>query len=125
MKLYRNLKPDETLQAGDERMSGNGGWKPAEAVWIGQPVPEDLMGCFRRPVDLPTLQPVTPEAMAELEGRGEWVILFRHREAQWNRYARATYSKFGHCWFGADGKEINPLDFCWFIVPDTIPEVQQ
>ena len=51
MKLYRNLKPDETLQAGDERMSGNGGWKPAEAVWIGQPVPEDLMGCFRRPVD--------------------------------------------------------------------------
>ena len=51
MKLYRDLQPDEALRAGDERMSGNGGWKPAEAVWIGQPVPEDLMGCFRRPVD--------------------------------------------------------------------------
>ena len=51
MKRYRNLKPDETLQMGDQRMDGNGGWKPAEAVWIGQPVPEDLMGCFRRPVD--------------------------------------------------------------------------
>ena len=87
MKLYRNLKPDETLQAGDERMSGNGGWKPAEAVWIGQPVPEDLMGCFRRPVDLPTLQRVTPEAMAELEARGGYVTFFRH-----SRSVRCVYS---------------------------------
>jgi hypothetical protein len=80
---------------------------------------------YRRPVDLPTLQPVTPEAMMELEGRGAWVILFRHREAQWNRYARATYVPLGRCWFGSDGNKIDPLEFCWFIVPDAIPEVQQ
>ena len=51
MKLYRDIQPGEELQAGDERMNGNCGWVPAEAVWIGRPVPEDLMGCFRRPVD--------------------------------------------------------------------------
>ena len=83
-----------------------------------------LAGYFRI-VDLPTLQPVTPEAMAELESRGAWVILFRHKQSQWNRYARAAYSMCGRCWFNGGGNEIDPLDFCWFIDPSAIPEVQQ
>jgi hypothetical protein len=73
----------------------------------------------------PRLQPVTPEAMAELEGRGAWAILFRHRESRWNRYAGATCFPRERCWFGSDGNKIDPLDFCWYIVPDAIPEVQQ
>mgnify|MGYP006268980323 CR=1 FL=1 len=51
MRGYRSLQRDEAVQMGDERMNGNCGWVPAEAVWIGQPVPEDLTVCFRRPVD--------------------------------------------------------------------------
>ena len=120
MKLYRDLKPDETLQAGDERMDGNGGWKPAEAVWIGQPVPEDLMGCFRRPVDLPTLQPVTPEAMAELEGAEIRTICVLSQSSAktmtWNTKIRQWHSKAGHD---------SPLEWGWFIDLSTIPEVQQ
>ena len=69
MKLYRDIQPGEMLQAGDERMSGDlSGWVPVEALSIGQRVPSRLTAWYRRPVDLPTLQPVTPEAMAELEG---------------------------------------------------------
>ena len=121
MKVYRNLKPDETLQAGDERMNGNCGWKPAEAVWIGQPVPEDLMGCFRRPVDLPTLRRVTPEAMAELESREVIGVLFVDgygvQVASYNRYR-------GWWWCGGIGKLDRPTRG-WFIELATIPEVQQ
>ena len=125
-KCYRDLQPDEAVQPGDERLNRDGAeWVTVERVWIGQLVPEDLMGCFRRPVDLPTLQRVTPEAMAELEGRGAWVILFQHKESQWNRYTKAAYSIFGRSWFSESGKEINPLDFCWFIDLSAIPEVQQ
>ena len=69
MKYYRDLHPNETLQAGDERMSGNSReWVPVYSGSIGQPAPADLLAFYRRPVDLPTLQPVTPEAMMELEG---------------------------------------------------------
>ena len=120
MKLYRNLKPGETLQAGDERMSGNGGWKPAEAVWIGRPVPEDLMGCFRRPVDLPTLQRVTPEAIRELEGEEARTIAVLSRSSAktmaWIPTLRQWLSKAGHD---------SPLEWGWFVDLSTIPEVQQ
>ena len=120
MKVYRNLKPDETLQAGDERMSGNGGWKPAEAVWIGRPVPEDLTGCFRRPVDLPTLQRVTPEAMAELEGR-EWVGIIHTCE-----YYTAVKGWDGKQWYDeATGNSVYRPTGGWFIDLSKLKEVQQ
>lgn len=73
----------------------------------------------------PRLQPVTPEAMAELEGRDAWVILFRHRESYYSRYERAIYFPLERGWFGSDGNQINPLDWYWYIEPSTIPEVQQ
>mgnify|MGYP006289942355 CR=1 FL=1 len=125
MKVYRNLKPDETLQAGDERFwVGNCEWIAIGESVVGRSVPEDCWQ-YRRPVDSPVLQRVTPEAVSELEQREAWVILFRHKQVQWNRYARATYNKFGRCWINSNGNAIDPLDFYWFIVPDTIPEVQQ
>ena len=121
MKVYRTLKPDETLQAGDERMNGNCGWKPAEAVWIGQPVPEDLMGCFRRPVDLPTLQRVTPEAMAELEGRG-WVGIIHICE-----YYTAALGCDGRQWHDLlkGNTTVDRPTAGWFIELEKLKEVQQ
>ena len=117
MRGYRSLQRDETLQVGDERMSGNGGWKPAEAVWIGQPVPEDLMRCFRRPVNLPVLQPVTPEAMAELEGAEiRTICVLSQGSAKtmtWKPQLRYWLSRAGHD---------SPLEWDWFIELSTIPE---
>ena len=119
MKLYRDIQPGEELQAGDERMNGNCGWVPAEAVWIGRPVPEDLMGCFRRPVDAPVLQPVTPEAISGLEGdeiRTICVLSEGHAKTMtWKPNSRHWHSR------AAD----SPLDWQWFIELATIPEVQQ
>ena len=124
MKLYRDLQAGETLQAGDEKQNWPLEWVPVNSAFYGAN-PGVYVAEYRRPVNLPVLQPVTPAAMAELEGRGTWVILFRHRESRWNRYAGATYFPRERCWFGSDGNKIDPLDFCWYIVPDAIPEVQQ
>ena len=73
----------------------------------------------------PRLQRVTPEAIKELEARHAWVILFRHRESYYSRYARATYFPLEHGWCDSDDDQINPLDWYWYIEPSTIPEVQQ
>ena len=73
----------------------------------------------------PRLQPVTPEAMAELKQNETCFILFRHKQESAFRFERAEYSKLAYMWLDADGYEINPFDWQWFIVPDTIPEVQQ
>ena len=52
MRYYRDLQPGETLQAGDERMSGNSReWVPVYEGSIGQSVPADLAAWYRRPVD--------------------------------------------------------------------------
>jgi hypothetical protein len=124
MRYYRDLQPGETLQAGDERLNRAGAeWVPVEAVWIGQPVPEDLMGCFRRPVDLPTLQRVTPKAMGELEARHAVSVLVV------TEYGARTlnYSHQGF-WWRDDWGVHNPVDRPtrgWFIELSTIPEVQQ
>ena len=123
MRGYRSLQRDETLQVGDERMNGNGGWVPVEAVWIGQPVPEDLMRCFRRPVDLPTLQRVTPEAMAELESREAVGVLVASEHG-----ARIlSYSRRGYWWRGdvVDGFRADRPTRGWFIELETLMEVQQ
>ena len=162
MKLYRDLQPDETLQAGDERLSGHSRqWVLVEAVWIGQPVAADSRLRFRRPVDAvpreeherlqdvlaevrylhghamhdrdtmreqlaalqsqPHLQPVTPEAMAELESREAIGVLFVDgygvQVASHNRYR-------GWWWCGGIGKLDRPTRG-WFIELSTIPEVQQ
>jgi hypothetical protein len=68
MRYYRDLQPGETLQAGDERLYIVPiTWMPIAETAVGWQVTE--LRLYRRPVDLPVLQPVTPEAMAELEGR--------------------------------------------------------
>ena len=123
MRCYRNVKPDEPVQQTDERMNGNCGWVPVEAVWIGQPVPEDLLGCFRRPVNLPVLQRVTPEAMAELEARSAAGVLVAT-----DQFARVlNYSHQGYWWrddMGA-GFRVNRPTRGWFVELVTLKEVQQ
>ena len=121
MKLYRDIEPGETLQAGDEKQQWPLEWAPVDPAFYGAN-PGAYRLEYRRPVNLPMLQPVTPEAIKELEQRGAWVILFRHKQAQWTRYAKAAYSKFGRCWFSEGDNEIDPLDFCWFIDLLTILE---
>ena len=126
MRYYQDIEPGETLQAGDERMSGNSReWVPVYSGSIGQPVPADLLAFYRRPVNLPVLQRVTLEAMAELKDQETPFILFRHKEEPAFRFERAEYSKLAFMWLNAEGYEINPFDWQWFIVPSTIPEVQQ
>ena len=76
-----------------------------------------LAGYFRT-VDLPVLQPVTPEAMAELESREVIGVLFVDgygvQVASYNRYR-------GWWWCGGIGKLDRPTRG-WFIELSTIPE---
>ena len=125
MKLYRDLQPGETLEAGDEQLHNDGAeWVTVETVWIGRLVPEDLQGCFRRPVNLPVLQPVTPEAMAELESRCASGVLVASEDA-----ARVlNYSQqLGYWWrdeWGASIRVDRPWRG-WFIELSKLREVQQ
>ena len=121
MKLYRDLQQNERLQAGDEQLHNDGAeWVAVETVWIGRPVPEDLQGCFRRPVDLPTLQRVTPEAMADLEEREAVGVLFI------NGYDTkvASYNSRGWWWCGGMGGRVDRPTRGWFIELATLKEVQ-
>ena len=121
MKLYRDIQPGEMLQAGDERMSGDlSGWVPVEALSIGQRVPSRLTAWYRRPVDLPTLQPVTPEAMAELEGDEVRRIAVLH---QWSCKTMVWVPRLRQ-WHSGTGHD-NPLEWQWFIELSTLKEVQQ
>lgn len=71
----------------------------------------------------PRLQRVTPEAMAELESREAWVILFRHKESIHCRYCIVRWDARAGRWWGTPAGEENPLDWHWYIEPSTIPEV--
>ena len=71
----------------------------------------------------PRLQRVTPEAMAELEGREAWVILFRHKESIHCRYCVVRWDAVASRWWGTPAGEENPLDWQWYIEPSTIPEM--
>ena len=122
-RYYRDLKPGETLQAGDEALRDDDEWVPVLPAAYG--MPPFRRSRVRRPVDLPVLQPITPEAMAELKDQETPFILFRHKEEPAFRFERAEYSKLVSLWLNADGYEINPFDWQWFIVPSAIPEVQQ
>ena len=106
------------LQAGDEIHSGR--------RWI--PIPEQPAGVvlsgrdlllFRRPVDLPVLQPVTPEAIKAMEGDEIRTICVLSQGAAktmtWNTRLRQWHSKAGHD---------SPLEWGWFVDLSTIPEVQ-
>ena len=68
----------------------------------------------------PRLQPVTPEAMAELEGDEiRTIAVLSQGSAKtmtWNTKLRQWHSRAGHD---------NPLEWGWFIDLSTIPEVQQ
>ena len=123
MKLYRGFEVGERLRPGDERISDNQReWLPIQSS-IGLAINADMLASYRRPVDLPVLQPVTPEAMAELEGREAWVILFRHKESIHCRYCVVRWDAVASRWWGTPAGEENPLDWQWYIEPSTIPEV--
>ena len=70
MRYYRNIRPDEPLQVSDERLLySERKWVPVQAAWVGRTASADwLEWYYRRPVDLPVLQPVTPRAIEALEG---------------------------------------------------------
>ena len=50
MKLYRNLQPDETLQAGDEKQQWPLEWAPVDPAFYGVN-PGNYRLEYRRPVD--------------------------------------------------------------------------
>ena len=98
MTLYRHIGKD-CLKSGDQYLAG-----------------------YFRIVDAPVLQLVTVEAMAELKDQETPFILFCHKEEPAFRFERAEYSKLAFMWLNAEGYEINPFDWQWFIVPSAIPE---
>ena len=120
MRYYRDIKPGETLQAGDERFRGGNDWAAVGAELFGLTSNDVPWALFRRPVDLPVLQRVTPEAMAELEGDEIRTIAVLSKGSgktmTWNTKLRQWHSRAGHD---------NPLEWGWFIDLSTIPEVQQ
>ena len=118
MRYYRDLQLDETLQVGDERFRGGNDWAAIGAELFGL-TPNDVpWGLFRRPVNLPVLQLVTPEAMTELEDeeiRTIAVLSQRSVKAMmwgWRRLRQ---------WVSRAGQD-NPLEWQWFIDLSTIPE---
>ena len=126
VKYYRDLQPSETLRAGDEWRARH--WSattwhtiPANSAEVGHLILPGFKIDYRRPVNLPVLQPVTPEAMAELERREVIGVLFVDgygvQVASYNRYR-------GWWWCGGIGKLDRPTRG-WFIELSTIPEVQQ
>lgn len=118
MRYYREIKRGEKLKAGDELYTDHE-WVPVLSEWYG--LEPNTPSRYRRPVDLPTLQRVTPEAMAELEGQSCYVTFFKH-----SRSVRCVYAPALKCWWDDENiVKINPLEWDWFIHLSTIPEVQQ
>lgn len=118
MKVYRDLKLGETLREGDESLADPPQWVPVNQSLFGLSPAAQTLPEYRRPVDLPTLQPVTPEAMAELEGRDSVEIVVLHRGFSW------VYAWVDGRWFADDDPDKRP-SAGWYIEPSTIPEVQQ
>ena len=130
MKLYRDIQPGEELQVGDMWRVANepdAEWQTitaddiAEAPEGGRTVTsvEESGIEYRRPVDLPVLQRVTPEAMSELEQRDRATIVTCDHDAAWvYRWAR------GIRWTANRRPATRPA-FGWFVDLTTIPEVQQ
>lgn len=119
MKLYRDLQPGEMLQAGDERWQWPLEWAPVHPAYYGATPSAIFLLDYRRPVDLPTLQEVTPEAMAELEGRDNATIVTCDHDAAWvYRWSRKTR-------WTANRRPATRPTWGWFIDLSTIPEVQQ
>lgn len=119
MRYYRDLEPDEPLQAGDEILADPPQWVPVNPSLFGLSPAARSLPEYRRPVDLPVLQRVTPEAMAELERCDECeVILFLGIGAvlrmSWKR-------KIG--WLAGSGMISARPSSGWFIELATISEV--
>ena len=124
-KYYRDLQPGETMQVGDERLEPatdlhRRQWQPVNPVFYGASVSATFAAEYRRPVNLPVLQRVTPEAIKELEGNEiRTIAVLSQGSAKtmtWNTNFRQWHSRAGHD---------NPLEWQWFIDLSTIPEVQQ
>ena len=124
VKYYRDLRSDERLQAGDERLEPatdiqRQQWQQISAASYGNVVSRHYLSEYRRPVDLPVLQRVTPEAMAELELRDRATIVTCDHDAAWvYRWAK------GIRWT-ADRRPATRPALGWFVDLSTIPEVQQ
>ena len=85
----------------------------------GQPAPADLLAWYRRPVDLPVLQPVTPEAMAELEADEMVTVVCVSQDTA----KTMTWLPARKEWQSSAGAD-NPLEWQWFVNLSTIPEAQ-
>ena len=118
VRYYRDIQPGETLQAGDEIYSGRE-WIPIAEQSIGVELSGRELLLFRRPVDLLVLQPVTPEAMAELERHNAATIVTCDHDSAWVY----RWSK-GMRWTANRLPATRPT-WGWFIDLTTIPEVQQ
>jgi hypothetical protein len=119
MKLYRDLQPNETLQAGDEKQQWPLEWAPVDPAFYGAN-PGAYRLEYRRPVDLPVLQRVTPEAIRELE-QSEWVGIIHTCE-----YYTAVKGWYGKQWYDEDtGNNVDRPTGGWFIELAKLTEVQQ
>jgi hypothetical protein len=98
---------------------------PIAETAVGWQVTE--LRLYRRPVDLPTLQPVTPEAMAELEQRQHAAVVVLYP----NRLPHTVFVRFWNTrnqWHVAGSHPMTTIDrptAGWFIDLSTIPEVRQ
>ena len=121
-KYYRDLEPGEELQPRDEKQQWPLEWAPVDPAFYGAN-PGAYRLEYRRPVNLPVLQPVTPEAMAELESREAVGVLVASEHG-----ARIlSYSRRGYWWRGdvVDGFRADRPTRGWFIELETLMEVQQ
>ena len=117
MRYYRDLQAGETLQAGDEALRDDDEWVPVLPAAYG--MPPFRRSRVRRPVDLPMLQRVTPEAMAELE-QSEWVGIIHTCE-----YYTAVKGWDGKQWYDeATGNNVDRPTGGWFIELAKLTEVQ-
>ena len=119
MKLYRDIEPDETLQAGDEKQQWPLEWAPVDPAFYGAN-PGAYRLEYRRPVNLPMLQPVTPEAMVDLEADEMVTVVCVSQDTA----KTMTWLPARKEWQSSAGAD-NPLEWQWFVNLSTIPEVQQ
>ena len=120
MRYYRDLQPDETLRPGDEKLQEPLEWVPVNPAFYGVAPSARYLPEYRRPVDLPTLQPVTPEAMAELEGR-ERVLIVHISDYD----ARHLSHGVNGWWEEPAGRRTPRPPSGWFIELSKLKEVQQ
>jgi hypothetical protein len=125
-RYYQDIKSGDTLRAGYERLEPatdiqRQQWQQISAASYGNVVSRHYLSEYRRPVDLPVLQPVTPEAMRELEAREAMGVLFVYG---YDVQIASYNSSRGWWWAGGIGVLERPTRG-WFIELSKLKEVQQ